>query len=183
MTWSPPSRRPISLRMTKAIVTAGLKWAPDIGPSARIITNRMPPVASAGGSRTPGTSAASRDPMIPDPTTVASRNAVPAASANTRRVQFDRMPLPSRPTVADTGRTRAEPVVRLAAANCLCWRPQRNPRFHESRNHTRRHSCSRELSRTPARSPAMVAGMRHPIESGYPALRKPCPPMSAIPLP
>ena len=67
-------------------VTAGLKCAPETGPNIRISTTRMAPVGSvlhrsASAPLPPASFAA----MMPEPTTAASRNAVPSASAARRR--------------------------------------------------------------------------------------------------
>ena len=66
--------------------TAGLKCAPETGPSARIRTTRMAPVgmvlpSSARAMLPP----ASFSAMMPEPTTVATRSPVPSASAAMRR--------------------------------------------------------------------------------------------------
>src|SRR6266852_2948933 len=58
-------------------VTAGLKWAPEIGPKVRISATRAAPPAR-------------RSPMIPDPTTAARSSAVPTASAVSRRPRLAR---------------------------------------------------------------------------------------------
>ena len=75
-----------SPRSAKARLTAGLKCAPDTGPNIRIRTTRMAPVGSVLHSSASATlPPASRCAMMPEPTTVASRNAVPSASATARR--------------------------------------------------------------------------------------------------
>src|SRR5579863_7766395 len=72
--------------IASASVTAGLKWAPEIGPSARISATRAAPVARELASSARATfPPASRSAMIPDPTTAISRNAVPNASLAARR--------------------------------------------------------------------------------------------------
>src|SRR5260370_41976957 len=69
-----------------ARVTAGLKGAPEIGPSARIKQINAAPVASVLASSAKATiPPASLSPLIPEPTTVARRKAVPRASATARR--------------------------------------------------------------------------------------------------
>ena len=65
--------------------TAGLKWAPEIGPRPRISTTRIAPVgivlpSSASATFPP----ASLSAMIPEPTTVATSSPVPSASAARR---------------------------------------------------------------------------------------------------
>ena len=90
---SPPS-------IASASVTAGLKWAPLIGPKVRISATRPAPVAMVLASKASAMlPAASRSAMIPEPTTVASKSAVPTASATTRRASGDfiaREPRPRR---------------------------------------------------------------------------------------
>jgi hypothetical protein len=66
-------------------VTAGLKCAPDMGPSARIKATIAAPVETVFARSAMATlPPASRSPMIPEPTTAASRNAVPTASVTER---------------------------------------------------------------------------------------------------
>src|SRR5262245_15437741 len=85
-TYTPTIVQVISARSAKARLTAGLKCAPDVDAKIRMSTASMAPVASVLQS---GASArlppASRCAMIPEPTTAASRNAVPSASPKTRR--------------------------------------------------------------------------------------------------
>src|SRR5215472_13004773 len=70
----PPSK-------ASASVTTGLKCAPEIGPNVRIRTTRTAPVAMVFARRAIATfPAASRSPMIPEPTTAATRNDVPRNS-------------------------------------------------------------------------------------------------------
>ena len=64
------------------MLTAGLKWAPDTGPNMRMSTVRIAPVGSvlqrsASAAFPPDRVAA----MMPEPTTAASKKAVPKASA------------------------------------------------------------------------------------------------------
>src|SRR5262249_47472994 len=67
-------------------VTAGLKWAPDSGPSTVISTARPAPVANVLPSSARATlPPARRSPMMPEPITTASSSAVPNASAAKRR--------------------------------------------------------------------------------------------------
>src|SRR5262252_5454555 len=64
----------------------GLKCAPEIGPNVRIRAMRAAPVAIEFASRAIATfPAASRSPMMPEPTMAASNRAVPTASLVARR--------------------------------------------------------------------------------------------------
>src|SRR5882672_3609640 len=75
-----------------ASVTAGLKWAPEIGPKVRINATRAAPVASVFASSATATlPPARRSPMMPEPTTAASSIAVPTASATRRRSRPGRL--------------------------------------------------------------------------------------------
>src|SRR5450755_4475508 len=78
------ARPPIA---ASASVTAGLKWAPLTGPNVRMSATRPAPVATVFASSAMATfPPAKRSAMIPEPTTVAKRNAVPIASDARRRV-------------------------------------------------------------------------------------------------
>src|SRR5689334_20089911 len=71
--------------MAKTSVTTGLKCAPEIGPSIVIRTTRIAPVGIVLPRSETAVSSESLSPMIPEPTTVATRIAVPNASAARRR--------------------------------------------------------------------------------------------------
>ena len=77
-------RRPAA----SARVTAGLKWAPEIGPNVRISATSAAPVAMVFARSAIATfPPARRSPMMPEPTTVASSRAVPSPSATVRRAK------------------------------------------------------------------------------------------------
>src|SRR5215471_1989702 len=68
--------------MRSAIVTTGLKCAPETGPSARISATSPAPVAvEFSSSCKPVLPGDSRCAAIPEPTTIETRSAVPTASA------------------------------------------------------------------------------------------------------
>src|SRR5688572_31040979 len=76
----------IAPRSRIASVTAGLKCAPDTGPSTTISTYNTAAVAPAFASNaTPSFPSDNATPMIPEPTTVASNTQVPSASASNAR--------------------------------------------------------------------------------------------------
>ena len=65
-----------------ASVTAGLKCAPEIGPNVRISATSMAPGRQrVGKQRDRDVSTRERSPIMPEPTTAASSNAVPSPSA------------------------------------------------------------------------------------------------------
>ena len=69
-------------KMRSASVTTGLKCAPDTGPNARMSATRPAPVAIEFSSSCRPTSFGDiRCAAMPEPTTIATRNAVPSASA------------------------------------------------------------------------------------------------------
>ena len=76
----------MSPRVANTSDTAGLKCAPETGPKMVMITIKIAPVGmvlprSAMAALPP----ASRSAMMPEPTTVATKSAVPSPSANSRR--------------------------------------------------------------------------------------------------
>ena len=75
----------ISRRSVKPSVTAGLKCAPEIGPNIVIRTTRIAPVGMVLPRRATATSSVKVSAMMPEPTTVQTKNPVPKASAVRRR--------------------------------------------------------------------------------------------------
>src|SRR5207302_3371497 len=93
-----------------ASVTAGLKWAPEMGPKVRIKATSAAPVASVFASSATATlPPARRSPMMPEPTTAASSIAVPTASATRRRSRPGRLTRCSRRAHAGQRRLRRQP--------------------------------------------------------------------------
>ena len=91
-------------------MTTGLKCAPDTGPNARISATSPAPVAvEFSSSCRPMSLGESRCAAMPEPTTTATRNAVPTASALARRARSCRTTVSSsgRPTPAPTRSTCA----------------------------------------------------------------------------
>ena len=84
--YAAPSPTAISRRTRATAVTAGLKWAPEIGPNVQISRPRTITVASMFISSCTPTSSVRVVAMIPDPTTAVTRIIVPRYSASTRRV-------------------------------------------------------------------------------------------------
>jgi len=65
--------------------TTGLKWAPETGPSAKIKAISPPVVAAAFSSNCkPASLGERRCAMMPEPTTTATKKAVPTPSARSR---------------------------------------------------------------------------------------------------
>ena len=65
-----------------------MKCAPEMGPKVKISATNTAPVARVFASSAMATfPPASRSPMMPEPTTPASRSAVPTASAVSRRAR------------------------------------------------------------------------------------------------
>src|SRR5689334_15677892 len=91
-TWAPTytsaSVVAIPPRMRSASVTTGLKCAPDTAPNARMSATSAAPVAIEFSSNcNPVSSGDSRCAAMPEPTTAATRSAVPVASAVARRAR------------------------------------------------------------------------------------------------
>ena len=95
-----------------ASVTTGLRWAPDTGPNARMRATSPPAVAAAfSNSWRPVSCGDSRCAAIPEPTTTATRNAVPQNSARARRASGGRI----NSTDVDFGRRGGRPSRRRRA--------------------------------------------------------------------
>src|SRR5579863_2160946 len=127
-----------SRRSEKARLTAGLKCAPEIGPNVRINTAKIAPVGSVlHNSASAPLPPASRCAMIPEPTTAASRNAVPSDSAARRfgrekDFSFIWLPLEEKRTSRSfgcLGRIRCSVLV-LADSVQLLLQRERAKRFH-----------------------------------------------------
>ncbi len=80
------SRHAIAVCIAAVRVTAGLRCAPEIGPNVKMRTVSAAPVAILFAKRaTAAFPLDKRSPMIPDPTTAASKKPVPKNSAAARR--------------------------------------------------------------------------------------------------
>ena len=111
-TYTPASRVGMPPRIRSASVTTGLKCAPDTDPNARINATSPAPVAiEFSSSCSPTSSGDRRCAAIPEPTTIATRNAVPTASAVARRARSASCMSPER--------RQAQPQQRAADSGAL----------------------------------------------------------------
>ena len=77
-------------RAASASETTGLKCAPDTGPNIRMTANSPAAVAAEfSSSSSPVSDGDSRWAAIPEPITIAARNALPRNSPASRRVRDD----------------------------------------------------------------------------------------------
>ena len=112
--------------------TTGLKWPPDTGPNIRMIANSPAAVAAAFSSNSsPVAPGDSRCAAIPEPITIAARNALPSNSASSRRhsaAWFTAGPRPAPARRAAACPARQPPGPQLPSAlfidKCRCRRPQ-----------------------------------------------------------
>src|SRR5580698_6278597 len=90
LTYHGTSRHAKSPDVAAASVTAGFKCAPEIGAKEKISATSAAPVANAFASNAIATlPPASCSPMIPEPTTAATRNSVPPNSQAVRRAKLN----------------------------------------------------------------------------------------------
>ena len=84
--YAPSSRHRRPPKIASTTLTAGLRWAPETEPTARMIATSAAPVASAfSRSSMPVSCGLRRWAAMPEPTTAISSNAVPMNSAVARR--------------------------------------------------------------------------------------------------
>ena len=120
--------RPGSAPLRRAAsVTIGLKWAPEIGLNVRIRATSAAPVAAVFARRaSPTLPPAKRSPMMPEPTTAATRSPVPRPSATTRRAR-----------VGGTSRTPRDATGSITRHRKTCARPHRCSRHSRPKSTTR----------------------------------------------
>src|SRR5437763_2160769 len=188
------SRRLIPPKNASARLTTGLRCAPDTAPTARMIAIRPAAVAAEfSNSCSPTLPGDSRCAAMPEPTTTATRRAVPRNSATARRARSDRISSfvraqdrADRSAASRSGTTRHiiqrprfSPVSRPASARAFVWwlivgcdLPSGSSRSHEQvspPSATRLNSRSRTGSANAANiraSSAAASSPRGAAESG-----------------